>query len=761
MKWAIISSLVLSLALPVIISPVPADPISYKKYAGGDGYSKSQVRGANLEIVSSLEERRSALDLASFSLAIHLVLLCSRLKATPGEGGKMTGFIKATCVECFTTGNEIVTTTGVETDDSILGDFLHVLTNPTEIIVDALDLYLRLDFQEVSGHFEIDIAFAVAGTYTVPIFTSESLLGMQLNDKDWIGLILETELVFTVTGPVDVITGLEVEFPDDTFIILNSFSGEFVEDNLKSIKAKSIPAKFKSGAGCFNVALRFKLKAGTSLEVFNFGFKFEAGAYIDAPLYKACITYQPDQPCTLKFTENFIIDVAVYAEAARAIDFATWAAGPTVVSTLYVAPLPSTCFISTTSTTQNSLAPSITSNPITPTPELETTSRKSTDEITSTIISSSVTNSRTSCSSDEETRSRTTPFLTNSINSKIATGSLHGYDVSAAATGIPSGASSGPSTMLFSNSTSDFISHTRPAQTYGSETKSSLVAAIKIPSSPDPDDTITSGAPLPIATTDHTFAVPIESKEHDDSTSILNDLPNIPVNSTSTYTIYSYAKEAIWCPSTMLFSLVLTKTIAVNTAISSSFSSPLRVSAILTVSDQPSPTSIALLSTVPLPAIESSQIINSHSAFGTDTPPISITDDATFIACPTPIIERIETTIIYSTIGISIAAYSPIVPQVISGSTWYVPGQSLWNPPGPTTSTVTTGGPGGPESYLGVANNTLSKETGTGTIEAGLSHDKSRRQIPGTIPETGSATGRRWTTSSTKTAMPSNSRSSG
>lgn len=84
-------------------------------------------------------------------------------------------------MECFTTGNAIVTTTGVETDESILGDILHFLTNPTEIIVDALDLNLSLGFQGVTGHFEIDIAFAVAGTYTVPIFTSESLLGIQVS----------------------------------------------------------------------------------------------------------------------------------------------------------------------------------------------------------------------------------------------------------------------------------------------------------------------------------------------------------------------------------------------------------------------------------------------------------------------------------------------------------------------------------------------------------------------------------------------------
>lgn len=498
------------------------------------------------------------------------------------------------------------------------------------------------------------------------------------------------------------------------------------------------------------------MKAGTSVEVFKFGFKFEAGAYIDAPLYKACITYQPDQPCTLNFTENLIIDVAVYAEAVKAIDFLTWAAGPILVSTLYIAPLPSTCFVSTTSTTQNGLASSTTSNPITPTPELETTLSKSTYKIPSTTIPSSLTNSTMSYFSAEESRSRTEPYYTNSRNSTITRGSLYGSDVSAKATGIPSGASSGTSTAISRKSTSGSISHTRPVQTYGNKTESSPIAAIKIPSSSD--STITGGALFPIATTDHTIIVPIESKEHNDSTSISDDLPTITVNSTSTYTIYSCVKEAIWCPSTLLFPLVLTKIIAESTATGSSFSSLLRTSATRAISGQPSPIPISLLSPAPFPAVHPSQIINSHFALGTDTPHISISNDATFIACPTPIIERIETTIIYLTIGISVAAYSPTIPQVISGSTWYVPGQSLWNPPGPTTSTVTTGGP---KNYLGVADNTLSRRTATGTIAASLSRTSMGGLSPGKITETASPTGRRWTTSSTKTIVSSITRGSG
>ncbi|TGO81728.1 hypothetical protein BPOR_1039g00030 [Botrytis porri] len=523
--------------------------------------------------------------------------------------------------------------------------------------------------------------------------TTEFCYVASLNDKDSIRLIFKIKLIFSVSGPLNVITG------------------ELVEEILKGIKAKSLPTKFKSGAGCFNVALRLKLKAGTSVEVFYFGFKFEAAAYIDAPLYKACITCQPDQSCSLHLTEIFIIDVVVYAEAAKAIEFLTWVAGPTVVSTMFVAQLPSTCFIGTTSSTQYSLAPSMTSNPITPKPEIETILSQNTSEIPSTTIPSCSTNSTTSCASTEETRSRTVSFLTNS-----------------------------------SNSTSQRDIHVVP---------------MSRPQRQFLRSTITNGAPFPIANTAFTLIVPTESEKHDNTTSIINDLPTITNSSASTYTIYICAKEAIWCPSTLLFPPILTKTIAKCIATSSSFSSPRRASFIPTVSDQQSPISISLHPPTPLPTTESSQITSLHSPVGTNTPPISIINNATFIACSTPIIERMETTIIFSTIGISIAAYSPAVPQVINGSTWYVPGQNLWNPPGAITSSVTTGGPGGTGGYLSVADDTLSRRTETGMIATGLSRDKIRRKIPLKIRETRSTTGRRWTTSSTNATVSSIGRDSG
>jgi hypothetical protein len=75
----------------------------------------------------------------------------------------------------------VVQTTGVKTNEGILGDIISFIEDPTEVIVNALDLNLEVDLTSFGGHFDFDFGIAVAGTYTVLIFKSESELGIEVS----------------------------------------------------------------------------------------------------------------------------------------------------------------------------------------------------------------------------------------------------------------------------------------------------------------------------------------------------------------------------------------------------------------------------------------------------------------------------------------------------------------------------------------------------------------------------------------------------
>ena len=88
--------------------------------------------------------------------------------------------ISATCLDCYFTGLLLVETTGVKTDTSFLGGLALFVKDPTEIIVNALDLNLEFAFEDLSGHFEFDISFAASGTYTVKVYSSTTPAGAEV-----------------------------------------------------------------------------------------------------------------------------------------------------------------------------------------------------------------------------------------------------------------------------------------------------------------------------------------------------------------------------------------------------------------------------------------------------------------------------------------------------------------------------------------------------------------------------------------------------
>jgi hypothetical protein len=204
-----------------------------------------------------------------------------------------------------------------------------------------------------------------------------------------------------------------------------------------------------------------------------------------------------------------------------------------------------------------------------------------------------------------------------------------------------------------------------------------------------------------------------------DSISISTDSRTITVVSTSTYTIYSCEIEAIWCPTDKLSAVVLTKTYSEFTTILPTDQST--IPSVLPAAYRTSSIDITALPSAILSTIDFS--IPSTTALGAENPPpVSITDGAPFLPVETPIIERIQTITVYTTLGLNdIAAYSPTVPQVIGGSTWYVPGQAITIPPAPITSTfsgkgaVITPGGGGAGPFYPFTNSTSILGTGTGT----------------------------------------------
>jgi hypothetical protein len=56
--------------------------------------------------------------------------------------------------------------------------------------------------------------------------------GAAIGDDISIGVVFAIELVFSVTAEIDVTTGFEFSFPEDTYILIDPLTGQIKEDGM-------------------------------------------------------------------------------------------------------------------------------------------------------------------------------------------------------------------------------------------------------------------------------------------------------------------------------------------------------------------------------------------------------------------------------------------------------------------------------------------------------------------------------------------------
>jgi hypothetical protein len=103
---------------------------------------------------------------------------------------------------------------------------------------------------------------------------------------------------------------------------------------------KQLPITVISGGATIEAALRVRVHAGTTVEVFGTGFNFELGVFVDLLEYTAVIIGN-NHHCGLFITENVDLAIGVLALAVVEIDYHKFTAIPAVVLVLLKLELPS------------------------------------------------------------------------------------------------------------------------------------------------------------------------------------------------------------------------------------------------------------------------------------------------------------------------------------------------------------------------------------------------------------------------------------
>ncbi|CAG8951626.1 hypothetical protein HYFRA_00005426 [Hymenoscyphus fraxineus] len=255
------------------------------------------------------------------------------------------------CVSCETTGTIEVSSSGVEVDEKALSP-LKLLKehqnhhNASEIIKDAVNLPIRVHMKNLGAHFLIKAGFYAGGFYVIPLFKSETPLGIEIDDKNKLGLILSLSLILGPYAGIDFTFGWDVSFPQDITYVLDAINGDILEMFLDGAKVSEIPVHFNSGSIGFTAWLRLKLQVAAAMEAGGVSFNIAAGVFYDLMQYKLKLVYEPHalSNCTLEGSQAMYQDYAAFAIAEMDKNGYNVNAGPTFVSTHVSLELGKTCF---------------------------------------------------------------------------------------------------------------------------------------------------------------------------------------------------------------------------------------------------------------------------------------------------------------------------------------------------------------------------------------------------------------------------------
>jgi hypothetical protein len=127
-----------------------------------------------------------------------------------------------------------------------------------------------------------------------------------------------------------------------------SLLGQYGEDHLLTpylsagATADGLPVTVTNGKATFIASLKARVQVGSTVKLFGTGFDFEMGLFLNLVQYTAEFT--STGTCPLSINHFVDIDVGAFAKAAVAVDFVNFGIqAPSVVTTLFIATLPSLC----------------------------------------------------------------------------------------------------------------------------------------------------------------------------------------------------------------------------------------------------------------------------------------------------------------------------------------------------------------------------------------------------------------------------------
>ncbi|KAF2870182.1 hypothetical protein BDV95DRAFT_75555 [Massariosphaeria phaeospora] len=257
---------------------------------------------------------------------------------------------------------------------------------------------LKFRFDGLELYLQLNTILSLGATYELPLFRSETPVGVSFGENLELGAIFSVDLILAVEGEVDISSGIHLKLDDGVEINLALF-GESVSDIVfNGGEFEFLPVTIESAGIVFTAILRIGASAGIQVitpdipevSIMNhslptFGGGIEVGVFANVAEFVTNVTATPqDEECKLQVIQEY--SLALGAKAGMTVNIGSETYGPVAQTStpLWYTTLGSVCAIEGRAT------------PVS-TPAEETNSVLKREDLESTVLTTEITHTGVNC----------------------------------------------------------------------------------------------------------------------------------------------------------------------------------------------------------------------------------------------------------------------------------------------------------------------------------------------------------------------------
>ncbi|PYH93328.1 hypothetical protein BO71DRAFT_399804 [Aspergillus ellipticus CBS 707.79] len=214
------------------------------------------------------------------------------------------------------------------------------------------DVQARFKFDNLELYLELDIELSAGATYTLDLFTSETIVGFSVPGLD-AGAVFKVSLVLIAEAEIDISSGIHIQLDDGLALELELFNKNVSGITLPGGRVEFLPITIE-GQGSLQALLQIEASVGfdisstESISVLE-NAKFSAGigaqvfTYVADALLQVNGSTSPDASCALEAVAEYTLAVGAAAGATVAVDTYQWGPSPNTTVPIFYTTIASLC----------------------------------------------------------------------------------------------------------------------------------------------------------------------------------------------------------------------------------------------------------------------------------------------------------------------------------------------------------------------------------------------------------------------------------